>query len=121
MRVRVGVDLVLIPQVREALASFGERYLCRIFTANERAYCRDNLSQIAERLAARFAAKEAVFKLLRSAGGISWQDVEVGQDGQLALHGGALSLANRRGLGALSLSLSHEGDYATAVVAALEM
>lgn len=144
MRVRIGVDLVLVPHVREAWVRFGDRYLTRLFTENERAYCTDNLSRAglsvdgqretaahavsesqavrtAERLAVRFAAKEAVFKLIRSPGGISWKDIEVGRDGELALFGQALSLAQARGLGPMSVSLSHEGDYATAVVAALEM
>ena len=121
MRVRVGVDLVLVPQVRDAWAKFGDRYLERIFTENEREYCTGNESQAAERLAARFAAKEAVFKVIRSPGGIAWRDIEVNRDGELSLSGEALRLAERRNLGPLSVSLSHEGDYATAVVAALEM
>jgi holo-[acyl-carrier protein] synthase len=120
MRVRLGVDLVLVPQVRDALARFGARYLERIFTSRERVYAEANPSQTAERLAARFAAKEATFKVLRSTGGIAWRDIEIGSDGDMALSGGALALAHERGLGTLSVSVSHEGDYATAVVAALE-
>ena len=135
MRARVGIDLVYIHDVRDALSTFGERYLSRIFTARERAYCCEDwpLSRspiacmasppprVAQRLAARFAAKEAVFKLLRSPGGVGYRDVEVvSGGGDVVLSGAAAELARARNLGPIDISLTHEGDYAAACATALE-
>jgi holo-[acyl-carrier protein] synthase len=124
--VRVGVDLVRISEVAASLARFGDRYSVRLFTPAERAYCRasDGRGRTAERFAARFAAKEATLKVLRpsSHDGIDWRAIEVRQlaEGacEIALHGSALALAHRSGVSALSVSMSHDGDYATATVIA---
>jgi holo-[acyl-carrier protein] synthase len=109
---RVGTDLVRVSRIAESLATFGERFLRRIFTEQEIAYATRSPSQTAERLAARFAAKEATMKALgRQA---AWRQIEVvrAEDGRcsLALHG---DLTHD---GELAVSLSHEGDLATAVV-----
>jgi len=128
MRPRVGIDLVLVRDVRDALSSFGERYLTRVFTDGERAHCCDDWSpgtsapphRVTERLAARFAAKEAVFKLLRSPGGIGYRDIEVVDGRDVRLSGAALELAGVRNLGPIDVSLTHEGEYAAACVTALE-
>ena len=76
-----------------------------------------------ERLAARFAAKEAVLKVLRPADGVSVRDIEVGADGSGApsvrLAGAALAQANAIGLADGTVSLSHDGQYAMAVYAAV--
>ena len=85
---------------------------------------RDNTGLAAERLAARFAAKEAALKAFDLGNeGVDWRDIEVrklaGGACRLELHGKAAALAAERGAGEIALSLSHDGDYATAVVTAL--
>jgi holo-[acyl-carrier protein] synthase len=117
-RITVGVDLVQISRIAESLTAFGERFLQRIFTDGEIAYASAAPECTAERLAARFAAKEAAKKAL-ALDGVSWRDLEVRRQTsgacELVLHGKARILA---GAAALALSMSHEGDYATAVVVA---
>ena len=120
--VRVGVDHVRVSEVAASLARFGDRYACRLFTAKERSHCCAGDGRTAERLAARFAAKEATLKLLRPTAqdGIDWRSIEVcqtvGGACEIVLHDAALALARRTGISALSASMSHEGDYATATV-----
>ena len=65
MAVRVGIDLVAVEAVRDAVSEHGEHYLNRIYTEAEIRECRTSQSMIPERLAARFAAKEATIKVLR--------------------------------------------------------
>jgi len=111
---RVGIDLVQISRIADSLATFGERFLRRVFTDAELAYARD----VPERLAARFAAKEAAKKAL-ALDGVSWRDLEVTRTPtgavELVLHGAAHAAA---GGCELALSISHEGDVAAAVVIA---
>jgi len=119
-RLRVGIDLVQISRIAGSLEAFGERFLRRIFTDGEIAYACAAPERTAERLAARFAAKEAAKKALEL-DGVSWRDLEVarGDTGacRLVLHGVASTAASGR---ELALSMSHEGDHATAVVIAYE-
>lgn len=117
---RVGIDMVRISRITESVEHFGDKFLSRIFTPREVAYAQSSPACRDERLAARFAAKEAAMKALRVADcGIPWTDFEVAREpsGQcsLKLHGKALQHCGRY---ELALSLSHEGDYATAVVMA---
>jgi holo-[acyl-carrier protein] synthase len=117
--VSVGTDLVSVDDVRASVAGFGRRYLERVFTAAEIADCRGE----APRLAARFAAKEATMKALRVGDdSMPWVAIEVvrGEDGApfLELHGPAQALARRRQVRGLSVSLTHESNYASAVVLA---
>jgi holo-[acyl-carrier protein] synthase len=118
---RVGIDLVLVSRIAESLERFGDRFLLRIFTDEEIAYAAAAPAQRAERLAARFAAKEATIKALRLQDrAIDWRDIEVCRTPagfvELALRGGAAEAAAQCGASDLALSLSHEGDFATAVV-----
>src|SRR5919202_4666096 len=77
LSVRVGIDSVSVESVREALAAHGDRYLQRVYTAGEREACGGD----PERLAARFAAKEAAVKALRAGdGGLPWTAIEVRRD-----------------------------------------
>lgn len=120
---RVGLDLVDIRRIRESLDRFGNRFLERVFSADEIAYARAGDGQCAERLAARFAAKEAAIKAFAlSEEGVGWRDIEVrkldGGDCRLALHGRAADVAASLGVSGIALSLSHDGDYAGAVVTA---
>ncbi len=123
MAIRVGIDLVSVGDVRASLQTHGERYLNRVYSAQEVADCGDAGAPDPQRLAARFAAKEATFKVLRVGNdAISWLDVEVcrGPEGEveLALQGHAAALAQRAGISELALSFTHEAGCAAAVVIA---
>ena len=121
--IRVGVDVTVVSQVRQSVARFGDRYLKRIFTAHELACCESEHGPLScERLAARFAAEEATLKVLRvSTFQPAWTDMEVRRHPtgwcEMTLGGSALVMAATEGiLHPLSLSLTHEGDLAMAVV-----
>lgn len=122
-RLRVGIDLVRVSSVRASIQQFGEGYLDRLFSSHERACCGDGPGA-ALGLAARVAAKEAAMKVLRptSADAVPWRAIEVrrapGGWTELALNGAAAALATAAGLDEFAVSLSHEDDYATAVVVA---
>ena len=112
-----GVDIVEIARVRKVYERYGERFLRRIYTEGEIAYCRGRAPQ----LASRFAAKEAVMKALGTGvRGVRWRDIEVvrrrGQAPSVRLHGTALRRARRIGLDHLALALSHSQEYAVAFV-----
>ncbi len=120
----MGVDITQISAIAASLATFGERFLHRVFNAGEIAYATAVPALTAQRLAARFAAKEAAMKAFDlSEAGVGWRDVEVtrspGGACALVLHGRAAERAERSGCTQVTVSLSHDGDYATAMVAAL--
>jgi holo-[acyl-carrier protein] synthase len=122
-RLRVGIDVVRVSRIAQSIDTFGERFLRRVFTPAEVAYAQSAPAAAAERLAARFAAKEAAIKALALASaGVGWTDLEVHRhpDGacDLVLHGSARAAARALGCAHLAVSLSHEDDYATAVVLA---
>jgi holo-[acyl-carrier protein] synthase len=113
----VGIDLVEIARVRRALERHGDRFLERIYTPLEVAYCRGRISE----LAARFAAKEAVMKALGTGvRGISWRDIEVLPNPRgkplVILHRTAAARAEQIGLHQIDISLSHSRAYAVAAV-----
>lgn len=112
---RVGVDLVQVSRIAASVEAFGERFIARVFTPAEAAY-----ATTPEKMAARFAAKEAVKKALEL-DGIAWTDIEVSRRANgacdVVLHGAARAAAEVLGA-QLALSMSHEGDYATAMVVA---
>jgi holo-[acyl-carrier protein] synthase len=115
---RVGCDLTEVEAVRTSIATFGERYLGRIYSADERR----QTGEAPERLAARFAAKEAVLKLL-GVDALSVVDVEIlsAPSGApyVRLSDGALASAGVQGIGEIAVSLSHEGGMAMATAFAL--
>lgn len=121
---RVGIDLVSTASVSDALTADADRYLSRIYTSQEVADCRRAAVIDPQRLAARFAAKEAVMKVLRPSAdhGIAWSSISVqrGRSGapSIRLSGGAAALADRQGIGEIAVSLTHEGDHAAAVAIA---
>jgi holo-[acyl-carrier protein] synthase len=122
--VRLGFDLARVSGIAESIRKFGRRFTDRLFTARELDYALSGSGQCAERLAARFAAKEAVIKALNlSEAGIDWRDIEVvkQRDGScvIALHGNAHRIAQGLGVRSLCVSLSHDGDCAGAVVQVL--
>lgn len=120
----VGIDLVRVQDVADSIERFGPRYLDRVFTAREQADCAGEPGVRAERLAARFAAKEATLKVLRPSGARpEWTSIEVvrRESGacDLLLTGTAAQLAAAAGITALAVSLSHEHGHAAAAVVAL--
>jgi holo-[acyl-carrier protein] synthase len=122
--VRAGVDLVSVDSVRDSVEEHGEHYLNRVYTERERRECSTPAGVDPERLAARFAAKEAALKVLRPGSvGVPLSAIEVQrQPGgwvELALTGAAAALAAEIGIQELALSITHEAGYASAVVVAV--
>ncbi len=117
---RCGIDLIEIARVARGIDRLGERFLNRFFTAGERADCNDQ----PQRLAARFAAKEAVAKALGTGiGAVGWREIEIRCDARgrpvLHLHGAAARLSAELGITEWDVSLTHTGEYASAVAVAL--
>src|ERR1700731_696503 len=117
-RVRIGCDVQDIEHVQESLAAFGDRYLRKVFTASEINDCR-GLNQV-HRLAARFAAKEAVIKAFAEPDmPFPWREMEVTRDGPLPLlrlSGTLAERARHQSWLSSSLSLTHADCHAMAVV-----
>jgi holo-[acyl-carrier protein] synthase len=115
----IGVDLAMIPRLRQVVARWDERFLRRVFTDEELAYCRRRRDPIPH-LAARFAAKEATLKALGTGWrmGVSWREMEVrrerGQAPTMVLSGRCREIAQAKGAQRVLLSLTHDGDYALA-------
>lgn len=118
------MDLTSTQEVAAAVERFGGRYLRRVFTSREIEDCSAGTATVSARsLAARFAAKEATFKVLRPGDGHPpWTDVEVRRSaaGSCTIHltGSARRLAAARGIGRVAVALTHEGPMAAAVVVA---
>ena len=115
----IGVDVVDVPRFADLLARRGSTLGDRVFTAAELATCGGS----PQRLAARFAAKEAAAKALGlGIGPVAWRDVEVGTGDRgapvLRLHGAARRAAETRGLDRWAVSLSHDAARAVALVVA---
>jgi len=121
--VGLGTDLIETRRVQESIDRFGERFLERIFTAGEIAYC-TRKKNAAESFAARFAAKEAGAKALGTgiSRGLSWKEFEVRREasGRPTLHlsGRAAELAEAMGVRRVQLSLTHSRELAIAMVVA---
>lgn len=115
----IGLDIIEIARIEQALGRWGERFLRRVYTQGELRICRGRASA----LAARFAAKEAVMKALGAGTqGVGWRDIEVlsNPDGKplVYLRGRARKKAEKLGLGEIAISLSHSREYAIASVVA---
>ncbi|MBI4537216.1 MAG: holo-ACP synthase [candidate division NC10 bacterium] len=121
----LGTDLVAISRLEAILTRHRDRFLERVFTLAEREDCLDR-ARPASHLAARLAAKEAAMKALGTGWGqgVRWQDIEVRSTGRrppsLRLSGAARQEAERQGVRQALVSLSHDGDYAMAVVVATD-
>jgi holo-[acyl-carrier protein] synthase len=112
----LGIDIIRVERIRAALARFGPRFSRRVLTESERRYVRDR----PETMAGRWAAKEAVSKVLGlGVRGIGWRDIEIERlpTGQPAvrLHGRAAARAEQLGMGRIAVSITHESDYAVAI------
>ena len=115
-----GIDIVETSRIRQMVAEHGQRFLDRCFTPAEQAYCTLHPKRYFEHLAGRFAAKEAVLKVLGTGwrGGIAWTDIDVVKQpsGQptVALTGESAAVAARLGIARWHLSISHIETHATA-------
>jgi holo-[acyl-carrier protein] synthase len=119
----VGVDLVRVDRIAKAIERYGDRFLARVFTPKEIAYCRARRRQGVFQFAQRFAAKEAFSKALGvglRAGGIRWREVEVLPNSmgkpEIQVTGRALAFCRQAGIKNMQLSLADEDNHAVAVV-----
>jgi holo-[acyl-carrier protein] synthase len=112
----LGIDIIRVDRIRRTLEKFGPRFSRRVLTPSEQRYVRDR----PETMAGRWAAKEAVSKVLGlGVRGIGWRDIEIERlpTGQPAvrLHGRAERRAEQLGMARIAVSISHESDYAVAI------
>jgi holo-[acyl-carrier protein] synthase len=111
----IGIDIIEIYRVEQAIARWGENFLQRIYTDAELELYQNKPAS----LAARFAGKEAVIKVLDITGGINWKDIEIlanhNRKPSVRLHGKLHDHAIELGLEDVSISLSHSRDYAIAM------
>jgi holo-[acyl-carrier protein] synthase len=121
MIVGSGTDLVEIARIQQSLDRFGERFLNRVFTPAEQAYCLRKRNA-GESLAARFAAKEAAAKALGTgiSRGVNWLEIEVvrepGGRPKLRFHGRAAEIAGQLGVAHAALSITHTASLSMANV-----
>lgn len=115
-----GIDIVETARIRRLFEEHGERFLNRVFTPLERAYADRSAKRRFEHLAGRFAAKEAVLKVLGTGwrGGIAWTDIEIRNEssGQPTVHltGECAKIAEKLGIVRWLVSISHIETHATA-------
>ncbi len=119
-----GIDLVDCPRIEQMIERHGERFIKRVFTDTEQAYAEKNKNEV-EKLAGRFAAKEAVLKLVGTGwrGRIAWTDIEIinnasGQP-EVTLGGEVKTIADKLGIKHISVSITHTANFAIASAVAL--
>jgi holo-[acyl-carrier protein] synthase len=116
-----GIDLVEIVRIERSIARYGARFLDRVYTPAEQAYCQRKRN-FAESFAARFSAKEAGAKALGTGigYGVAWREIEVAREPSgkptLHFHGRAAQIAQQLGVTNTALSLTHTGTLAAASV-----
>jgi len=116
-----GIDIAEIGRIQQSMDRYGQRFLNRVYTAAEQAYCLRKRKS-AESFAARFAAKEAGAKALGTgiSHGVNWLEIEVVREPSgrptLQFHGRALEFASRLGARHAALSITHTGQLAMASV-----
>ena len=121
MIVSIGIDIVEVYRISETIQRT-PRFVERVFTVKERAYCESKGAASAQSFAARFAAKEAFLKALKTGwrGKITWQDMEILNDAlgvpNLEIKGEAFVLLENLGANKIHLSMSHTTDHAVAQV-----
>jgi holo-[acyl-carrier protein] synthase len=119
-----GIDLVETGRIAGMLKEHGERFLEKVFTAAEVAYARSTRDEV-EKLSGRFAAKEAILKLVGTGwrGKIAWTDIEVINNGfgqpEVTLHGEVARIAAEMGITQISISITHTANFAIASAVAL--
>ena len=115
----IGIDIVETARISESIERFGDRFLDRLYSAEERAYC-DKMRFRERHYAARFAAKEAIAKAFGTGIGenLNWTDIEILRMGSgepyVLLHGDGKEYASEKGITRVMISLSHSDDYAAA-------
>jgi len=119
-----GIDLVDCPRIEQMIQRHGERFIRRVFTDGEQAYAEKNKNEV-EKLAGRFAAKEAILKLVGTGwrGRIAWTDIEIinnaaGQP-EVTLGGEVKKIADKLGIKHISVSITHTANFAIASAVAL--
>jgi holo-[acyl-carrier protein] synthase len=119
-----GIDLVDCPRIEDMIKRHGERFIDRVFTKAEQAYAEANRNNI-EKLAGRFAAKEAILKLMGTGwrGKIAWTDIEVvnndvGQP-EVTLSGEVKKIADKLSIEHISVSITHTANFAIASAVAI--
>ena len=121
MIVGSGIDLVEIERIQHSVDRYGSRFLNRVYTRAEQAYCQRK-RKAAESFAARFAAKEAGAKALGTgiSFGVNWLEIEVVREASgrptIAFHGRAAQIAAYLGVVHAALSITHTGSLAMASV-----
>src|SRR6185369_8753496 len=118
----LGIDIIKVERIRASLERFGSRFTQRVLTPSEQRYVRDR----PETMAGRWAAKEAVSKVLGlGVRGIGWRDIEIERlpTGQPAvrLHGRAAARADQLGMERIAVSITHESEYAVAIAFGIRM
>ena len=124
MIVSLGMDLARIDRLDEVLLRRGSRFVDRVFTPSEQAYCERRAKRRAQHYAGRFAVKEAVMKALGTgwAKGVRWRDIEVarlpGAAPEVVLHGRTAEIAAERGIARIHITITHDAGIAAAVAVA---
>lgn len=121
--IRIGTDICSLKRIGDAYERFGDKFLAKVLTDSEIRYVLSEPPHTVTRLAGRFAAKEAVSKTLGTGWrGVSWKEVEIVRrpsgEPTIRLHGRAEAIAEQRGLAEWQVSISHEREFAVAMVLA---
>ncbi|MCL4475663.1 MAG: holo-ACP synthase [Nitrospirae bacterium] len=115
----IGIDIIKVERMKEAVERWGERFLQRVFTGNEISYCYGKKNPYLS-LSVRFAAKEAMIKALGLRGSVTFRDIEILNDAHgkpaILARGELDSALRRNSIRHSHLSLSHERDYGIAFV-----
>ena len=120
-RIKIGTDICQINRVKSIYKRFGKRFLQRILTKNEIKYVTSNTKNLISRLAGRYAAKEATSKVLGTGLlGVYFKEIEVLRESsgapKIILYKRAKLKAIEKGLNYFEVSISHERDFAIAIV-----
>lgn len=119
MKVKCGTDIIEIDRIKESIESLGDKFLNKVFTEKEILYCESKKAQKYQHYAARFAAKEAIFKAisesLKDKFALAWTDYEIlnDEDGKPNVNISGIDLSNIENI---DLSISHCKQYAVATV-----
>lgn len=117
-----GNDIIRISRIQDSIEQVGETFLKRVYTEEEIGYCESRRMCKYQSYAARFAAKEAVYKAVApiTSEDITWKDIEVKRNingkPYIQLYGKLEEMVKEKNIDAIDLSLSHDGDYAIATV-----
>lgn len=121
MKAKTGTDIIEVVRIKESIEKLGNKFLNKVYTQNEIIYCESKNMSKYEHYAARFAAKEAIFKaispLLENKFSIDWTDIEILNDNEGRPYA-VLTKDNLKNIN-LDISLSHIKDYAIAMAVAI--